>query len=172
MTNVNDALWFQWSLENFKLCNLKTTCIEKILGRLLGDLGPYQISMTVMMSIVEVVAKKRTSQILWRSILHLGCFQSCFRHSYAWSLVLAVTIFMPWYHLLHCTVGTMWGLKFYWPNGIWIRPALSWNTRLTLPKFTVSAIICLCDWFFFLSGFSFTNIHDSRDSKGRGRVSI
>ena len=24
----------------------------------------------------------------------------------------------------------------------------------------------------FLSGFSFTNIHDSRDSKGRGRVSI
>ena len=26
--------------------------------------------------------------------------------------------------------------------------------------------------FFFLSGFSFTNIHDSRDSRGRGRVSI
>ena len=25
---------------------------------------------------------------------------------------------------------------------------------------------------FFLSGFSFTNIHDSRDSRGRGRVSI
>ena len=27
-------------------------------------------------------------------------------------------------------------------------------------------------FFFFLSGFSFTNIHDSRDSRGRGRVSI
>ena len=26
--------------------------------------------------------------------------------------------------------------------------------------------------FFFLSGFSFTNIHDSRDSRERGRVSI
>ena len=26
--------------------------------------------------------------------------------------------------------------------------------------------------FFFLFGFSFTNIHDSRDSRGRGRVSI
>ena len=26
--------------------------------------------------------------------------------------------------------------------------------------------------FFFLSGFSFTNIHDSQDSRGRGRVSI
>ena len=26
--------------------------------------------------------------------------------------------------------------------------------------------------FFFLSGLSFTNIHDSRDSRGRGRVSI
>ena len=26
--------------------------------------------------------------------------------------------------------------------------------------------------FFFLSGFSFTNIHDSRDSRGRGRVSV
>ena len=28
------------------------------------------------------------------------------------------------------------------------------------------------EFFFFLSGFSFTNIHDSRDSRGRGRVSI
>ena len=27
-------------------------------------------------------------------------------------------------------------------------------------------------FFFFLSGFSFTNIHDSQDSRGRGRVSI
>ena len=27
-------------------------------------------------------------------------------------------------------------------------------------------------FFFFLSGFSFTNIHNSRDSRGRGRVSI
>ena len=27
-------------------------------------------------------------------------------------------------------------------------------------------------FFFFLSGFSFTNIHHSRDSRGRGRVSI
>ena len=27
-------------------------------------------------------------------------------------------------------------------------------------------------FFFFLSGFSFTNVHDSRDSRGRGRVSI
>ena len=27
-------------------------------------------------------------------------------------------------------------------------------------------------FFFFLSGFSFTNIHDSQDSEGRGRVSI
>ena len=27
-------------------------------------------------------------------------------------------------------------------------------------------------FFFFLSGFSFTNTHDSRDSRGRGRVSI
>ena len=27
-------------------------------------------------------------------------------------------------------------------------------------------------FFFFLSGFSFSNIHDSRDSWGRGRVSI
>ena len=27
-------------------------------------------------------------------------------------------------------------------------------------------------YIFFLSGFSFTNIHDSRDSRGRGRVSI
>ena len=27
-------------------------------------------------------------------------------------------------------------------------------------------------FFFFLSGFSFTNIHDSRNSRGRGRVSI
>ena len=27
-------------------------------------------------------------------------------------------------------------------------------------------------FFFFLSGFSFTNIHDSRDSRGRGRVSV
>ena len=27
-------------------------------------------------------------------------------------------------------------------------------------------------FFFFLSGFSFTNIHDSRDNRGRGRVSI
>ena len=27
-------------------------------------------------------------------------------------------------------------------------------------------------FFFFLSGFSFTNIHDSRDSRGKGRVSI
>ena len=26
--------------------------------------------------------------------------------------------------------------------------------------------------FFFLSGFSFTNIHDSQDSRGRGRLSI
>ena len=26
--------------------------------------------------------------------------------------------------------------------------------------------------FFFLSGFSFANIHDSRDSRGRGRLSI
>ena len=28
------------------------------------------------------------------------------------------------------------------------------------------------DFFFSLSGFSFTNIHDSQDSRGRGRVSI
>ena len=28
------------------------------------------------------------------------------------------------------------------------------------------------NFFFFLSGFSFTNIHDSQDSRGRGRVSI
>ena len=27
-------------------------------------------------------------------------------------------------------------------------------------------------YIFFLSGFSFTNIHNSRDSRGRGRVSI
>ena len=27
-------------------------------------------------------------------------------------------------------------------------------------------------FFFFLFGFSFTNIHDSRNSRGRGRVSI
>ena len=27
-------------------------------------------------------------------------------------------------------------------------------------------------FFFFISGFSFTNIHDSRDSRGRGRVSV
>ena len=27
-------------------------------------------------------------------------------------------------------------------------------------------------FFLFLSGFSFTNIHDSRDSRGRGRVSV
>ena len=27
-------------------------------------------------------------------------------------------------------------------------------------------------FFFFLSGFSFTNIHDSGDSRGRGRLSI
>ena len=26
--------------------------------------------------------------------------------------------------------------------------------------------------FFFISGFSFMNIHDSQDSKGRGRLSI
>ena len=35
--------------------------------------------------------------------------------------------------------------------------------------------MAVCDnavCFFFLSGFSFTNIHDSWDSRGKGRVSI
>ena len=55
--------------------------------------------------------------------------------------------------------------------------------RLTLTfggvtfKFVVEKIIhhCYCmlmSCFFFSSGFSFTNIHDSRDSRERGRVSI
>ena len=38
---------------------------------------------------------------------------------------------------------------------------------------TIFAKIYIIDvFFFFLSGFCFTNIHDSRDSRGRGRVSI
>ena len=46
-----------------------------------------------------------------------------------------------------------------------------------LQKFSYQrAYICLVilhdNFFFFLSGFSFTNIHDSRDSRGRGRVSF
>ena len=35
-----------------------------------------------------------------------------------------------------------------------------------------SSLTSIFFYFFFLSGFSFTNIHDSRDSRGRGRVSI
>ena len=56
--------------------------------------------------------------------------------------------------------------------------------RKQLKKNSMTSIISaskgMCDhesgldsfFFFFLSGFSFTNIHDSRDSRGRGRVSI
>ena len=33
-------------------------------------------------------------------------------------------------------------------------------------------IILTCTFIFFLTGFSFTKIHDSRDSRGRERVSI
>ena len=38
--------------------------------------------------------------------------------------------------------------------------------------FSLSHDLVIPLFFFFLSGFSFTNIHDSRDSRGRGRVSI
>ena len=43
---------------------------------------------------------------------------------------------------------------------------------IVMDGFIVSIIILLQLFFFFLSGFSFTNIHDSGDSRGRGRVSI
>ena len=38
-----------------------------------------------------------------------------------------------------------------------------------IDKARIEDIICLL---FFLSRFSFTNIHDSRDSKGKGRLSL
>ena len=38
--------------------------------------------------------------------------------------------------------------------------------------FNESESFMIVFFFFFLSGFSFTNIHDSRNSRGRGRVSI
>ena len=45
---------------------------------------------------------------------------------------------------------------------------------LVLPcsVFYIFALFWIYLFIFFLSGFFFTNIHDSRDSRGRGRVSI
>ena len=44
--------------------------------------------------------------------------------------------------------------------------------RNDLPVITKSLVTChfLSVYILFLSGFSFTNIHDSQDSRGRGRL--
>ena len=44
------------------------------------------------------------------------------------------------------------------------------NAKLIRVALQLESVITF--FFFFLSGFSFTNIHDSRDSRGRGRVSF
>ena len=50
-----------------------------------------------------------------------------------------------------------------------VSKAIHW---LQVARRDVSTETIINFFFFFLFGFSFTNIHDSRDSRGRGRVSI
>ena len=57
----------------------------------------------------------------------------------------------------------------YFPK---FRPVIDTTNTTLLWYFKVSTKPSEYLSFFFLSGFSFTNIHDSRDSRGRGRVSI
>ena len=47
----------------------------------------------------------------------------------------------------------------------------SFHVILTLDE-VMGEVILLVSFFFFLFGLSFTNIHDSRDSRGRGRLPI
>ena len=50
--------------------------------------------------------------------------------------------------------------------------ALRRSSSIILRKSVGSLRCCEAEFAFFLSGFSFTNIHDSQDSKGRGRISL
>ena len=50
---------------------------------------------------------------------------------------------------------------------MWVRPTLA--GRNTAGAFQ-STFLVAKEFFFFLSGFSFTNIDDSRDSRGRDRL--
>ena len=59
---------------------------------------------------------------------------------------------------------------------VYVKEGLPFAWDVSLENSTDSGVF---DWlyfflffFFFLFGFSFTNIHNSRDSRGRGRVSI
>ena len=58
---------------------------------------------------------------------------------------------------------------------IWLNPPYSVNVETNFDREILTQTLLTERYFFFfffLSGFSFANIHDSRDSRGRGRVSI
>ena len=61
---------------------------------------------------------------------------------------------------------------FKWVKNIKQNPTKTNEYQKVIAQLDMNLKVDLEFVFFFLSGFSFTNIYDSRDSRGRGRVSI
>ena len=160
-------------------------------------LGPYQLSM--MEFSWEITERLRS--VLLKTNSSIDAFQNCRRieeQQNVWNAIFKGDSPLPNFLLLYpleisenqsssdyfrehrIRTLTCHGLRSQWPMTLWCSLLITLNClseSVYLP--TTQNFYCRpciehsrLEVVFFLSGFSFTNIHDSKDNRGRGRLSI
>ena len=128
-------------------------------------LEDYFLRCVIFSLLYRYLCPKWLPEKILRNLVHMGCYKTGAVHSRKFPNLFRVTTYYSLQHSLKRNLGLIAFIAFLPLTGSILKiskDVKSANSNLQP--------LTLCFFgFFFLSGFSFTNIHESQDCWGRGR---